>query len=262
MMQKRWLYGVATIVILVLGVYMARENVSQYLVAHASPRTASVIGFDKPAVFFSIGNYYFGGGMYDVARAKEAYKKALELSGDSPQSDIHYQLARIYFIEGDFYNALYEIDKEIVRFPENKRSYYVRGLIYGFMRQYEKAEDDFLTFIAWKKNGWAAYNDLAWIYFMEGEFEGVRVAAEGGLRYHPDNPWLNNTLGVALLNLGFKEEALRRFLNAQVSFGHLTKEDWGKAYPGNDPRSYDRGFASMGEQIKKNIALTGDAQVD
>ena len=114
----------------------------------------------------------------------------------------HYQLARIYFINSNFSSALAEINTEISLFPDFKRSYYVRGLIYGYTNKLDKAVDDFKIFLEWKSESWAGHNDLAWVYFMKGDYKNSAATARDGLRYNPGNVWLNNSLGVALLNDG------------------------------------------------------------
>ena len=109
----------------------------------------------------SIGNYYFNvnnEGAYNLKKAKYYFNKALEL--DLDVSDAWHQLARINFLAGNFGDALLEINKQIeIHGDELMSSYYIRGLIYGFMDEYEMAEKDFLIFAEWDEGNWAVYND-------------------------------------------------------------------------------------------------------
>ncbi len=205
---------------------------------------------------FEIGNYFFGTGSYDTEKAMLYYGRALELDPDLP--GVHYQRARIHFIENRLYDALQEINIEIEAFPENTRSYYVRGLIHGYSDRLKSAAQDFETFLASNPESWAAYNDLAWIQFQRGEYAAAVETAQKGLLRMPGNPWLLNSLGVAQLNLGHKEEARDAFTTALRVVETMTQEDWGVAYPGNDPAIYAEGLEKMELSLKQNLLLTNN----
>src|SRR3989344_3285610 len=211
---------------------------------------------DDPQLFFAMGNRYFGGGAYDVDRAQGYFEKSLEI--DPKIAGAHYQLARIYFIRGDFYTALNEINKEIELYPDFKRSYYVRGLIYGYAKQPDKATADFKEFLKWKPESWAGHNDLAWVYFMKGDYKNSAETAREGLVSSPNNVWLLNSLGVALLNEGKLTEAKEALTKAQTAAEAMTLADWGKSYPGNNPSVYGDGLDAMRASIKRNLALIAD----
>lgn len=202
---------------------------------------------------FEIGNYYFGDGAYDLEKAQTYFKKAIDL--DPKLAGAHYQLARVYFIHSDFYDALREINTEINLHPDNKRSYYVRGLINGYSEHLGEAENDFLEFLKWKPDSWAGYNDLAWVLFRQGKYEKSADAAQKGLTIAPDNPWLLNSLGVSLLNLKDTAEARAAFEKALTIVNSMAPEVWGRAYPGNDPRVYGEGLSQMKLSIEQNLAL-------
>lgn len=206
-----------------------------------------------PKLTFSVGNYYFQGKAYDVRRAQTFYEKTLVLDGRHPGA--HYQLARVYFIYGRFPKALEKINTEIVLYPDYKRSYYIRGLIYGYMGRFDEAANDFEEFLRFKPESWAGHNDLAWIYFQMGDYGKVAEVTESGLKYSPDNVWLLNSRGVALLNLGEKEEAKKIFEKALEQAEKMRPEDWGRAYPGNNPDIYPQGLQSMRESIRRNLEL-------
>jgi tetratricopeptide (TPR) repeat protein len=202
---------------------------------------------------FSLGNYTFGGGAYNISTARISFSVSSILNPNLHGA--HYQLARIHFIKGDFSRALDEINKELLAYPDFKRSYYVRGLIYGYMGKYIEAAADFNEFLLWKPNSWAGYNDLAWVYFSSGKYEASRAASLAGLKVDSDNPWLLNSLGVSLLNLGDKKGARESFTKSSQALSSMSSDDWGKAYPGNDPKIYDQGFDQMRLSIKENMGL-------
>lgn len=214
---------------------------------------ATFLSPNDPRLHFAIGNYYFGGGAYDTQKAETYFRETLAL--DPSALGPHYQLARIYFINANFPEALEEINAELQLHPDFGRSHYVRGLIYGYSGQLVKAETEFKEFLKWKPDSWAGNNDLAWVYFQEGKYKKARDAAQAGLKIEPNNPWLLNSLGVALLNMNDKKGAKEAFTRAYAALAPMTEKDWGIAYPGNNPGIYGEGFSKMKESIQANLEL-------
>ena len=208
---------------------------------------------NDPNLYYALGEYYFGAGAYDFEKSKYYFEKSISIDEKLPLA--HYQLSRIYFITGDQKTALSEINKEIEYYPNFKRSHYIRGLVYGYSGKLDLAVLDFKEFIAWKPETWAGYNDLAWIYFQQGDFTNSYETAAKGLKYAPGNPWLLNTVGISLKNLGDSVGAKRAFEASLATINTLTPESWGKAYPGNDPDFYNKGFSNMKKTVEDNIAL-------
>lgn len=204
-----------------------------------------------------LGNYYFGGGKYDLKNAEIAYKKAL-----SAEPGIlwgHYQLARVYFVKGDYNKALLEINRELEANPENLRSLYVRGLIYGYRNQAEdlgKAEADFKRFTLWAPKEWAGYNDLSWILSKEEKYAEAEKTIHSAFREISDalnNSWLWNSLGVAELNLKKYSDAAYSFKKAKKLAAELTVNDWIHAYPGNNPSAGGTGLSVFLKAINENL---------
>lgn len=245
---------VAALGIIFLSTYTYRQPLGWFTWKNFHMESvATAMNGNDPQLFFDIGNYYFGGGAYDTEKAETYFRKALEL--DPTLAGPHYQLARIYFVRGDFYPAEIEIHKELELYPDFGRSYYVRGLIYGYSGRLPEAEADFEAFLEWKPESWAGNNDLAWIYFQEGKYAEARDTARAGLKIAPDNPWLLNSLGVALLNLRDEKGAKEAFIKALAVIGSMSEKDWGNAYPGNNPSIYGDGLDAMKASIERNLAL-------
>jgi tetratricopeptide (TPR) repeat protein len=204
-----------------------------------------------------IGNYYFnvdGEGEYNLRKAKHNFEHALLLDPLVP--DAWHQLARISFLGGHFDDALREINTQIELHGESfMASYYIRGLIHGYRNEFSEAERDFRAFLEWDKENWAAYTDLAWVYFRAGEYQRALETTEKGLLFAPSNVWLLNMKGVTLLNLGRTLEAHSFFENALSEAEKLTEFDWERAYPGNDPRTRKRGLTEMRAAIQRNLIL-------
>src|SRR3989338_8876583 len=64
---------------------------------------ATAINPTDPKLQFAIGDYYFGRGAYDIARAKKYFQTTIVL--DERYSRAHYQLSRISFIQGNHNRA-------------------------------------------------------------------------------------------------------------------------------------------------------------
>jgi len=208
---------------------------------------------DDAPLAMEIGKYYFNDGAYDLGKAKKAFEKAKQIDPELLGS--RYQLSRIDFIQSRFQSALVLVNEELALHPEFDRSYYLRGLIYGYSGKLSLAAEDFQKFLETHEKSWAAHNDLAWIYFRQGEFEKVALTAKKGLEWNPDNVWLLTTYGTALLNLNKKDEAKRILTQALEKAEALTLEEWGKAYPGNNPEEYERGLRVMRNTIRSNLEL-------
>lgn len=216
---------------------------------------------------FLLGESYFGGDRpYSLACAKIAYGKAATLDVDNELHLLLYQQGRINFLEGQFESALNKFDKQIELFADRVPPvYYMIGLTNGFLARktgdeaaWEAAEEGFLFYIPYEPEAPWPRVDLAWVYFSQGKFEKMLPILEQGLEYEPENPWLLNMYGLALMNTDQLEEAKIAFANAKVYYTQLTPEDWGRTYPGNNPLSWDQGLGEFGDALDKNIKLVED----
>ncbi len=217
-------------------------------------RIATFINPGDPNLFFQIGENSFGHGKtYNIKKAESAYTKAIELRPDFLEA--HYQLGRIHFINSRFQSALSEIAIVLRINPEFKKAYYMHGLINGYKGNLVQAEYGFQEFIKRDSLNWAGYNDLAWIYFKQGDFLKTRDTAKSGLEQAPKNPWLNNIYGTALMNLGDQAGAKQAFELALAESEQMTGTDWGRAYPGNNPNTYETGIQETRSVIQHNLSL-------
>ncbi|RJQ36647.1 hypothetical protein C4552_02005, partial [Candidatus Parcubacteria bacterium] len=174
----------------------------------------------------------------------------------------HYQLARIYFVEGNYARALEEANLELEGNPENLRALYVRGLVHAYRNELGQATDDFTRFTAWAPKEWAGYNDLAWVLSKAGQDEAARDTVLRALQEIPDaskNPWLWNALGVAELNLKQYPRAHAAFQNAQNLAAGLSEADWRRAYSGNHPAQAASGLAAFRAAIDENLRRSSNA---
>jgi len=216
-----------------------------------------------------IGNYYLNAGntgVYDLEKAQKYFNKSLEI--DPSISGPWLKLGTIDFLGGYFWSAIAKFNKQLEFHGDMNarffmRTHYMRGLTFGYIGFLGDAKADFLNLLVWNKGlenetSWAYYNDLAWIYFQMGDYQRTEEVAEEALLSYPDNPWLLNMRGVALLNLERKDVA-RTILSRAIEEGRkLTEEDWKRAYPGNDPRLAGQGLSAMIEALEFNLSLAVD----
>lgn len=216
---------------------------------------------------FLLGDYYFNhgpyaDGTYDLAAARAHYEAALaaQPTGDSAA---WYQLGRIDFLEGKFTDALHKFDLQLAYFGDEQfpNVYYMRGLSYAYRAKYEgntddwgRAEGEFQQYLAHDpKSPWAA-TDLSWVYFMQGKYDEMKTLLAKAETDHPDNPWILNMYGLALLNTGERALAHDVLLRAKNAADALTIDDWSRSYPGNDPAVWGQGLAEFRSTIAANIA--------
>ena len=85
--------------------------------------------------------------------------------------------------------------------------------------------------------------------------EKVISVTEEVTKIYPSNPWIQNTYGTALMNVGRLAEAKIAFEAAKLTADSMTEADWGVAYPGNDPSIYGKGLKAMQKSIDDNLQI-------
>lgn len=217
----------------------------------AMPATA--LAPDDTALQLAIGDYFFGHGAYDLIQAERAYQTVLVF--DAKNRDAQYQLARINFLRGNFPSAIEHIDRVLVLDPTFAKAYYIKGLILGYRGSLIEAINYFEQFIERAPDNWAGYNDLAWLHFQLGDYVQTLTVAEAGLIHSPENVWLLNMQGLALMHLDQRDGAREAFSRAKAQALQMQPQHWGKSYPGNDPAIYAEGLERMREAIDYNLEL-------
>ncbi len=211
--------------------------------------------FPSAALAVGFADRHFNSRMsasYDIDRAAYFYGIAEELDPSYPY--VFHQLARIEFLKGDFYTALYYINKEIELHGETEsNTYYVRGLIEGYMGDYASAAKDYERYLEFDPNNWAGLNDYAWVLLKAGRFEDAEVATQKGLAYFPENPWLLNNYSISLYEQGRTEEAYAAVVRAVRAANNVTEEEWLRAYPGNDPKVAGEGVVALRKAAADNM---------
>ncbi len=210
----------------------------------------------KAEVAYGLGNKHFDSanhaGEYDIDRAEYFFRLAVLQDPHIPS--IYHQLARIEFLRGNFAAAMGFINIQIDNQGENiPNSYYVRGLIEGYMGAYKESALSYETYLKYNPHNWAAINDYAWVLLKANRPNDAAVATAGGLVLFPHNPWLLNTNATALYENGDISHARIQIMKAHEAVQSITKSEWLTSYPGNDPQVADQGIATFKQSIEDNI---------
>ncbi len=220
-----------------------------------------------PTDHFELGEYYFNAtneasGTYDLKQARYHYEQAIA-EDPAKYELVWYQLGRIDFLEGSFDAALYKFQKQLEYFPDGPpRVYYMIGLTHGYKARatkraedWEQAAQGFLRYLERDPGSPWARTDLAWVYFAQGKFAAMQPVLELGLSLSPEHPWLLNMYGLYLANTDRPQEAIAYFDRALAAANVLTVDDWGRAYPGNNPLFWEDGLKEFQEVVAYNRAL-------
>ncbi len=205
---------------------------------------------------FAYGQAHFNArqstGTYDIDRATFFLHEALRLDPSLPY--IHHEIARVYFLKGDYWNGLYHINVQIDEHGSSTpNSYYVRGLIRGYMGHYADAVEDYKEFLKVDPHNWAAVNDLAWVLLKDNRPQEAADATEDALKFFPENPWLLNSSAIALYEIGEIEKAHERVQKAWAYVQNVSEREWLHSYPGNDPAIAGEGIATFHDAVSQNM---------
>lgn len=189
---------------------------------------------------------------YDLDRAEYFFNEAAKL--DPTLLYANHELARISFLRGNFNRALAQIDLQIsLHSTSTPKSYYVRGLIEGFMGDYDAAAGDYETYLRTDPTNWAASNDYAWVLLKADRPQDALVSLDWGLLYWPQNAWLHNSRATALFEMGRLEDAHEAAAAASRFVANLTEAQWLQAYPGNDPLIAPQGIEAFKKAVEENV---------
>ncbi len=266
--NRKYIASAALIVVAILVVWLATilpsTNMYRALVrtvwSRGYPGIAYELNQTDPTLAMAAGNYYFGGGTYNLTRATDSFQLAVRL--DPTILWGHYQLARIYFVQSHFDRALSEINAELVANPANLRSLYVSGLIYMYRGQpgdLNLAAADFERFIPWAPTEWAGYNDLAFVLAEEGKYAGSESVLREAFANVPNankNSWLWNGIGLDQLNEHHYAAAVLSFEHAATFARTLTPSDWQNAYSADNPASDSSSIVAFQNAIAENLLIS------
>jgi tetratricopeptide (TPR) repeat protein len=215
----------------------------------------SLLVYPSAALAYSYGVRHFDArntDVYDFNQSERMFHMALVFNPDMPL--LRHELARVEFLKGNFRMALWFINGEFKVNPSPApSSYYMRGLILGYMGRYSEAASDYEQYLAYDSSNWAAINDYAWVLLKADKFADAERTLRDGLSYFPGNPWLLNSRSVALFGMGRVSEARDDARKALIEVSHVTESQWLTAYPGNDPRTAGEGVDAFVGAVRANM---------
>lgn len=221
---------------------------------------AGLLTYTVSPFSYTVGNLFFGSvpQLYNVTFAQFFFQRATHPLVGTPCPFAFHQLSRTHFIQGNLEKSLTYAKQELTLYPEHKATYYVMGLTYGYLNQEADAINTFREYLEYKPTSWAGRNDMAWLQFRTGDIVGALDTINPAYDMYPNNPWVLNTYGVILMNLGVYDEAKRVLeLGSTISM-NMTEDEWGRAYPGNNPAVYKSGLSAMRESFKDNLTLLAE----
>lgn len=256
--KKFWLVILCALLFAVLNAYL--YNVGQSVSATCEQEIARET---DPETLYLLGDYYFTvKEVYNIDCARLAFTKALKQGGPFSAWLLH-QSGRIDFLQSRYGDAIYKFEQEINLFGEEiPNVYYMLGLTYAFMAMdhgkpeaWIESEKQFKKYLEFDPSSPWAHTDLSWVLYSQEKFSEMEEVTTEGLSSHKFHPWLLNMHGLALMNQGEYLEALSFFEKAEDEAFSLTPEQWGIAYPGNDPRLYEVGLEEFRSAITTNIEI-------
>lgn len=214
--------------------------------------------FLSPTLSYKLGNIFFGNvpKLYNVNLAQFLYKRSISpLFSQTVPRYAHHQLSRTYFIQGNLWGALDEAQEELKLYPDSTSTYYILGLTYGYMNRNYEAIDAFSVYINNFPGAWAPRNDKAWLQFRIGDVDGAIETMKPVVENFKYTVWVQNTYCALLISKKDYSNAKIACERARKSINTMNENDWGRAYPGNDPRIYITGLQAMKLSIDNNLAI-------
>jgi tetratricopeptide (TPR) repeat protein len=151
--------------------------------------------------------------------------------------------------------ALDEAKEELKLYPDSTSTYYILGLTYGYMNRNHEAIDAFSIYIDSFPEAWAPRNDKAWLQFRIGDIDEALETMRPIVDNFKYTVWVQNTYCALLISKKDFSNAKTACERAQESINKMDENDWGRAYPGNDPRIYRTGLNAMKRSIDSNLAI-------
>ncbi len=213
--------------------------------------------FDRTASHaFTLGTHHLdttNRDEYNIDEAMYFFQEAASIDPSYPL--VHHQIARIYFLQGRYSQALESVNKELANNPQGTfaSSYYLRGLIAGYMQDYDSAVRDYKKYVELNPSGWEGRVDYAWVLIKTKDYKTALDTIDDGLIAWPENPWLLSVRATTLFEMGRLEEAHATVRAAALAAEGITPEIWLRAYPGNNPDAAAVGIETIRSSIAKNV---------
>jgi tetratricopeptide (TPR) repeat protein len=157
----------------------------------------------------------------DTPKAVSLLRQAIGL--DPGNTDLYVRFAGLCLSHDSFQVGVDAVNAGLQRAPNNAGLYIVRGLLYGQLEQYEKADKDFQTADQLNPADITASHALAANEIESGDLEAAQTAIERKLTDHPNDASLHFTLAKILIARGAKSGSpdFHRAMNSALLAIHL-----------------------------------------
>ncbi len=233
-------------IVLLCAAAATNVRIREHVLFFAAPSAERAYGY-------GIGHIMSTSTSYSLADAKYFFTQTARLEPEYPY--VHHQLARIAFLNADYPSALAEVNLEIENDMASDRAsaYYMRGLIEGYMNQYDAAVRDYKKFVELEPGRWEGRTDYAWVLIKTGRFDEALSVIDAGLKTSPGNPWLLSVRATVLYEQGKIAQALPVAREAAAAVDGITEAMWLKAYPGNSPDAAHIGITTLRTAAHTNL---------
>jgi rhomboid protease GluP len=127
----------------------------------------------------------------------------------------HYELARAYWIKGDFASAESELKRVIALDPKDERSYFSLGMAYLEDKRPQPARESFAQLLRLNPNSADAYFGLAEVSSMEQKYPEALEEYKLTAKLNPDYDGVYQEMGLVQAELKLYDDAIASFLKQQ-----------------------------------------------
>jgi len=151
--------------------------------------------------------------------AIENFKKAIE--ADKTMVPAYHQLGKVYLKHGRFAEATKYLQEALERRPQHVAIHVDIGYAYLGSRNFDKAQDAFLSGLAIDQNDVRALNGLSMIFFFLEHWDRLRAHADAVLTLSPENFIAMFFRGCAAYKLGDFASGEKMFDRAETMLDEL-----------------------------------------
>jgi rhomboid protease GluP len=127
----------------------------------------------------------------------------------------HYELARAYWIKGDFGSAESELKRVIALDPKDERSYFSLGMAYLEDKRPQPARENFTQLLRLNPNSADAHFGLAEVSSMERKYPEALEEYKLTAKLDPDYDGVYQEMGLVQAKLKLYDDAIASFLKQQ-----------------------------------------------
>ncbi len=168
--------------------------------------------------------FFYDQGLTAAVRGKtdeaiESFQKAIEL--DTSMVPAYHQLGKVYLKAGRFTEAVKYLQEAVNRRPQQTAIHVDIGHAYIGVRDFDRAQDAFLSGLAIEQNNIRALNGLSTIFFFLEHWDRLRAHADAVLELSPDNFAALFFRGCAAFKLGDFASGEKMFDRAEAVLDEL-----------------------------------------